>query len=150
LEPGQSDAGAYRPVAEINVTPLVDVMLVLLIIFMVAAPLMTVGVPVQLPRTHAAKISQPKQPTVVSIGRDGRVFLGEEALGEEAAGASTVRTRVGALAAEDPALTVHVRADREIPYGRVMEVMGEISAAGVARVSLIAEPGPKPTGAEAR
>ena len=141
LPDGEPEGGGYPPIADINVTPFIDVMLVLLIIFMVAAPLMTVGVPVQLPRTHAAKTSPPKAPAVVSIARDGGVFLGEELLGDTDSAVAAVRARMARLAAEDPAATVHVRADRDMAYGRVMAVMGEISAAGIARVSLIAEGG---------
>ena len=135
LDPGGLDpAGGYRPLAEINVTPFVDVMLVLLVIFMVAAPLMLSGVPVQLPKTQAARISQPRQPIIVSIDKDGRTFLRDEALTPEGMAA-----RLAELAAADPDAVVYVRGDRSIPYGRAMEVMGQVSAAGFARVSLIAE-----------
>ena len=79
FDPGEPGAG-YRPLADINVTPFVDVMLVLLIIFMVAAPLMMVGVPVELPRTSAAKLSQPRKPVIVSVSKDGKVFVGEREL----------------------------------------------------------------------
>ena len=130
---GEEDGG-YVPLAEINVTPLVDVMLVLLIIFMVTAPLMSVGVPVRLPKTQAAKVSQPKAPVVVSIDKDGRVFLRNEELAPE-----EIVPRLRGLAAEDPDQVVLVRGDRSIDYGRVMEVMGRVSAAGFAKVSLIAE-----------
>ena len=105
--------------ADINVTPFVDVMLVLLIIFMVAAPLMMVGVPVELPRTSAAKLSQPRKPVIVSVSKDGKVFVGEEE-----APAAELPSRLAALRSKDPGATVYVRGDRSIPYGRVMEVMG--------------------------
>jgi biopolymer transport protein TolR len=133
----ESEDGNFRPVSDINVTPLVDVMLVLLIIFMVAAPLMTVGVPVQLPKTAAAKVAEQKEPTVVSIDKEGKIFLGEEELAEDA-----VVPRLSALAAEDNQRVVLVRGDREIPYGRIMEVMGQVSTAGFMKVSLIAEKAP--------
>ena len=124
-----------RPVmAEINVTPMVDVMLVLLIIFMVSAPLLTVGVPVDLPRTSAPKTSQPKAPVVVTIDARGQPFLGEEPLPAEA-----VAPRLRALAAQDPERAVLVRGDCLVPYGRIMEVMGQVGAAGFARVSLVAQ-----------
>src|SRR3712207_5145519 len=122
------DEFGAAPLSEINVTPLVDVMLVLLVIFMVAAPLMTVGVPVQLPRTQASPVSDPKPPVVVTVGHGGEVFLGEEALGGGPDSAALLRTRIAAAAARDPGMTVHVRADREVPYGRVMALMGEVSA----------------------
>ena len=131
---GESDEelGA-APLSEINVTPLVDVMLVLLIIFMVAAPLMTVGVPVELPKTDASKLSQPKQPTVVTIDAQGRPFLDKELLTPD-----VIMPRLTALAARDPAQVVLVRGDREASYGRIMEVMGQVNAAGFSKVSLIA------------
>ncbi|WP_448192340.1 protein TolR [Azospirillum sp. sgz301742] len=131
---GLGDEFSYRPVAEINVTPFIDVMLVLLVIFMVAAPLMMVGVPVQLPKTAAQKVSQPRQPVVVSVDKDGRIFLRSEEVA-----AADVATRLTALAKEDPDAVVYVRGDRALSYGRVMEVMGQVSQAGFARVSLIAE-----------
>ena len=130
-------AGGFRPVAEINVTPLVDVMLVLLIVFMVAAPLMTVGVPLQLPKSAAAKVAEPKEPLVVSIDKDGKVFLGEEELSED-----DVLPRLEALATDDDEQVVLVRGDKTISYGRLMEVMGEVSNAGFKKVSLIAEMAP--------
>ena len=135
---GLDDEFGAAPLSEINVTPLIDVMLVLLIVFMVAAPLMTVGVPVDLPRTIAPKTSQPKAPVVVTIHARGQPFLGEEPLPAEA-----VAPRLRALAAQDPERAVLVRGDRLVPYGRVMEVMGQVGAAGFARVSLVAQ---APTG----
>jgi biopolymer transport protein TolR len=131
---GLDDEFGAAPLSEINVTPLVDVMLVLLIVFMVAAPLMTVGVPVDLPRTSAPKTSQPKAPVVVTIDARGQPFLGEEPLPAEA-----VAPRLRALAAQDPERAVLVRGDRLVPYGRIMEVMGQVGAAGFARVSLVAQ-----------
>ena len=130
---GDGDGG-YRPMAEINVTPLVDVMLVLLIIFMVTAPLMMVGVPVQLPKTSATKVSQITKPVVVSINREGRLFVREE---EIASGA--LLARLAQLRQEAADAPVYVRGDRSIPYGRVMEIMGVVTKAGFAKVSLIAE-----------
>jgi biopolymer transport protein TolR len=131
------DGGGFRPVAEINVTPMVDVMLVLLIIFMVAAPLMTVGVPLELPKTQAAKVSQPEQPTILSIDAEGRVFLAEEELTAEG-----ILPRLQGIAAENADRVVLVRGDRTIQYGRIMEVMGQVSQAGFSKVSLIAEATP--------
>ncbi|PWC95752.1 biopolymer transporter ExbD [Azospirillum sp. TSO5] len=128
------DEFSYRPVAEINVTPFIDVMLVLLVIFMVAAPLMTAGVPVQLPKTAAQKLSQPRDPVQVSIDEDGRVFLGQEEMAP-----ADLPARLAALAREAPDTVVYVRGDRALSYGRVMEVMGQVSQAGFARVSLMAE-----------
>jgi biopolymer transport protein TolR len=128
------DEFGAAPLSEINVTPLVDVMLVLLIIFMVAAPLMTVGVPVQLPKTAAPKVSQPKQPVVVTIDEQGQPFLDKEPLAPDA-----VMPRLRQLASADPTQVVLVRGDRAVPYGRIVEVMGQINAAGFSKVSLVAQ-----------
>lgn len=133
--------GGFRPMSEINVTPFVDVMLVLLIVFMVAAPLLMVGVPVDLPKTQAAKLAQTRKPLVVTVDREGRLFMREEALP-----ADDPAPRLAELAAADPEAVVYIRGDRSIPYGRIMEVMGMISTAGFARVSLIAEAAPRPAG----
>ncbi|CAA2143922.1 protein TolR [Methylobacterium bullatum] len=122
------------PMSEINVTPMVDVMLVLLIIFMVAAPLMTTGVPVQLPKTTAAKVAQAKKPLEISIDKEGKPFLAKDELTPE-----TIMPRLKALAAEDPTQVMLVRGDKEVPYGKIMEVMGLVGQAGFTKVSLIAQ-----------
>ena len=126
--------GEGQPLAEINVTPLVDVMLVLLIVFMVAAPMMVVGVPVDLPRTAAPRAAAPSPPIVLTVARDGRLFLRQDPI-DEAALATTLRP----LLAEAPDKPVYVRGDREAPYGLVLRTMGLLTQAGVAKVSLIAE-----------
>jgi biopolymer transport protein TolR len=128
------DSGEYTPLADINVTPMVDVMLVLLIIFMVAAPLMMVGVPVELPKTTAAKISQPKKPVIITVNREGRLFVAEQEVDPAAFSAKLAEIR-----ASNPDAIVYVRGDRGIPYGRVMEVMGRVGQAGFSRISLISE-----------
>ncbi|HEX7007679.1 MAG TPA: ExbD/TolR family protein [Alphaproteobacteria bacterium] len=125
----------YRPLAEINVTPMVDVMLVLLIIFMVAAPLMMAGVPVQLPKTSAEKIAPPREPLVVSMDKDGAFFVRKEPV----ATAEALVAKLSALRAEAPDQVVYVRADRGLEYGRVMSLMGLVGQAGFAKVSLVAE-----------
>ena len=122
------------PMADINVTPMVDVMLVLLIIFMVAAPLMTTGVPVQLPKTTAQKVAQAKKPLEISIDKEGKPYLAKEELTPEG-----ILPRLRALAAEDPSQVMLVRGDREVPYGKIMEVMGLVGQAGFTKVSLIAQ-----------
>ena len=134
MAPLVGGSGGYRPLAEINVTPMVDVMLVLLIVFMVAAPLMMAGVPVELPKTSAERLGQPKEPLIVSIDRAGAVFVGDAPIA-----APVLGERLAALAAADPERIVYVRGDRSIPYGDVMHVMGTISSAGFAKVLLIAE-----------
>lgn len=125
--------GAYVPVSEINVTPMVDVMLVLLIVFMVAAPLLTVGVPVDLPKTQAGAINEKVEPLTISIDSSGRIFIQESEVT-----ADTLVPRLQAIAANKPDTTIYVRGDKGIAYGRIMEVMGLVSTAGFAKVSLIA------------
>ena len=124
----------YRPMAEINVTPLVDVMLVLLVIFMITAPLLTVGVPVDLPKTRAQTINEPDEPLVVSVTAEGQIFLQETELDIE-----TLGPRLVAITQNRPDTRIFVRGDQAINYGRVMEVMSTINAAGFTKVALIAE-----------
>jgi biopolymer transport protein ExbD len=125
--------------ADMNVTPLVDVMLVLLIVFMVAAPMMVVGVPVELPKTAAPRAAAQRPPTVLTVAADGRVFLRQDEIARgELAG------RLRDLHQEDPEAPVYVRGDRSAPYGDVLRVMGLVTQAGISRVSLIAEAEPGP------
>jgi TolR protein len=130
------DFGSYRPMAEINVTPLVDVMLVLLIIFMVAAPLMMVGVPLDLPKTDAAKVEKTREPVIVSIDKDGKFFVGEAEVPDEA-----LIARLMELRQKDGEAPIYVRGDKGIDYGSVMALLGKIGQAGFPKVSLIAEAG---------
>jgi biopolymer transport protein TolR len=126
-----------RPVmSEINVTPMVDVMLVLLIIFMVSAPLLTVGVPIDLPQTKANSLDQDKEPLAVSVNDKGQVFL------------QNTQIDVDELVAKLKAITeakggfderIYVRGDRKVDYGTVMRVMGRLSAAGFRRVALVTD-----------
>jgi biopolymer transport protein TolR len=126
--------------SEINVTPLVDVMLVLLIVFMVAAPLLTVGVPVDLPKAQAPAINENKEPLVVTVNAEGKIFLQETVLDAD----DTLVPRLLAITHNNPEASIYVRGDRAINYGRVLEVMSMISAAGFTKVSLVAEsPGSK-------
>ncbi len=120
--------------SEINVTPLVDVMLVLLVVFMVAAPLLTVGVPVDLPQTQAPPITDPKEPLVISINGEGRIFIQDTEIPTEA-----LVPRLQAITGANSDALVYIRADKAIDYGRVLEVMSLISAAGFRKVSLIAQ-----------
>jgi biopolymer transport protein TolR len=131
---GHRLAGRYRPMSEINVTPLVDVMLVLLVVFMVAAPLLTVGVPVDLPQTQAPPITEPKEPLVITINGEGQIFIQETEVPAEA-----LVPRLQAITGSNPEALLYVRGDRAINYGRVVEVMSLISTAGFRKVSLIAE-----------
>ena len=137
--PGRSSGrGRYKPMAEINVTPMVDVMLVLLIIFMVAAPLMTVGVQVDLPKTAAAPLTQDNEPITISINPEGKVFLQETGV-ELTNLVEQLRAIAGTQRAGGPERRIFVRGDKAISYGRVMEVMGTINAGGFSRVALLAE-----------
>ncbi|MEL0323482.1 MAG: ExbD/TolR family protein, partial [Rhodospirillales bacterium] len=113
--------GRHRPLAEINVTPFVDVMLVLLIVFMVTAPLLTVGVPVELPKTAAAQLVDRDEPLIVTVDSEGRVFLQETERSLDALIAT-----LNAIRAEKPDGTIYVRGDKEIAYGEVMQVMGAL------------------------
>src|SRR6266403_2640716 len=138
---GGSRHAAYRPMSEINVTPLVDVMLVLLIVFMVAAPLLTVGVPVDLPKAQAPAINENKEPLVGTVNAEGKIFLQETVLDAD----DTLIPRLQAITKNNPEASIYVRGDRAINYGRVLEVMSMISAAGFTKVSLVAEtPGTRP------
>ena len=124
----------YRPLSEINVTPFVDVMLVLLIVFMVTAPLLTVGVPVDLPKTDAAQLTDQIELVVVSIDAEGRLYVMETPLEPE-----QLVPRLRAITGARDDNRVYVRGDKAIAYGRVMELMGMISAAGFFKVALVAE-----------
>jgi biopolymer transport protein TolR len=140
---GQRLNGRYRPMSEINVTPLVDVMLVLLVVFMVAAPLLTVGVPVDLPQTQAPPITEPKEPLVITINGEGHLFIQETEVPTE-----SLVPRLGAITDNNRDAPLYVRGDKAINYGRVLEVMSLVSSAGFRKVSLIAVP-PKGTTARA-
>jgi biopolymer transport protein TolR len=127
-------AGRYRPMSEINVTPLVDVMLVLLVVFMVTAPLLTVGVPVELPQTQAPQINEAKEPLVITVNREGVIFIQETSVPVE-----SLIVRLQSITGSNPDAVLYVRGDKEINYGRVLEVMSLVSAAGFRKVSLVAE-----------
>ena len=131
---GRNGGGRYKPMSEINVTPMVDVMLVLLVIFMVAAPLLTVGVPVDLPQTKAPAITEQKEPLVITVNSQGKLFLQNSPVGDD-----ELVPRLQAITKNNPQADIYVRGDRAINYGRVMEVMGMVSAAGFSKVSLITE-----------
>jgi biopolymer transport protein TolR len=131
---GTRGRARYRPMADINVTPMVDVMLVLLVIFMITAPLLTVGVPVDLPKTQAATINEAIEPLVISINADGKIFIQETETDME-----TLAPRLQAITQSKPDTRIFVRGDKTIAYGRIMEVMGTVSAAGFSKVALVAE-----------
>jgi biopolymer transport protein TolR len=133
--------GRYRPLAEINVTPLVDVMLVLLIIFMVTAPLMTSGVTVDLPKTSANPVNTDSTPITISINAEGKVFLQND------------QVQIGDLVARLQAATngqtdrrIFVRGDQSVSYGQIMQVMGTIVTGGFSKVALLAQQPNVPAG----
>jgi len=142
MNAGASASGAHRRrrrhsvMSEINVTPMVDVMLVLLIIFMVSAPLLTVGVPLDLPQTQAKGLEQDKEPLTVSVDTEGKVFLqnSEISVDELVPKLKAVTEARGGLDER-----IFVRGDRRVDYGTVMRVMGRLSAAGFRRVALVTE-----------
>ena len=123
------------PMSDINMTPLIDVMLVLLVIFMITAPLMTSSLKLDLPKTDAAQPSDTPQFISVALDKDGRTFYGDEAVD-----AAAFAERVAAAARRNPQTEVQLRADKAVPYGRVAELIGVVQKAGLTRIGFIAEP----------
>jgi biopolymer transport protein TolR len=139
--PGAFDAddeAGYKPMAEINITPMVDVMLVLLIIFMVAAPLMVAGVPVELPKTTAARVGQVKKPMIVTLTADGRLQIRNDFVSRD-----EFVSKLRELRGAEGDAVVYVRSDGKNPYGDVMEILGRVGESGYGRVSLLSQPKPK-------
>ena len=124
-----------EPMSEINVTPFVDVMLVLLIIFMVTAPLLTVGVQVDLPESSADSLPDDQEPLTVSINSKGEIFIQEHKVSSE-----KVVPKLLAIAKNRTDTRIYVRGDKTINYGRVLEIMGMLSGSGFTKVALISEP----------
>ena len=120
--------------SEINVTPFVDVMLVLLIVFMVTAPLLTVGIPVDLPKVKASALTDQKDPIEITVKLDGTVFLGESDVEIE-----NLVPRLNAITDQNTEARIYVRGDRVVAYGRIMEIMSIINSAGYVKVALVAE-----------
>ena len=123
-----------RAMAEINVTPFVDVMLVLLIVFMVTAPLLTVGVPVDLPKTKAQALGQDREPLSVTVRRSGRIYLQNTLVADD-----ELVPKLTAISANGYDQRIFVRGDKSVDYGRVMEVMALISAAGFTHIGLVTD-----------
>ena len=125
------EEGLYQPLAEINVTPLVDVMLVLLIIFMVTAPMLATGIKVNLPSAKTAKPLEAREPVVVVIAKDGALSVGKDPVPKDEL-AAKVKARLG-----DSKGVVHLRGDRDASYGDVVSVMDELAANGVTRIAIV-------------
>jgi biopolymer transport protein TolR len=130
---------AYRRMSEINVTPFVDVMLVLLVVFMITAPLLTAGVKVDLPKADAAAIrDEDKKPMEISLTKDGQIFIGETEVKRE-----RLANLLAAMTNNDPERRIFVRADQNLPYGQVMDILSIVNNAGFHKAALIMQPGPK-------
>ena len=136
--PGKSGRGrrtgaSYRPMSEINVTPLVDVMLVLLIVFMVAAPLLTAGVPVDLPKSDAKAISdEDNKPIEITVTSDDKIYIAETEVKE-----GNLNNLLSAMTEGNAERRIYIRGDQAISYGKVMKVIGEVNSAGFNKVALI-------------
>ena len=129
-----------RPMSDINVTPLVDVMLVLLIIFMVTAPLLTVGVPVDLPKTRAPALGQDKEPLSITVAKDGKIYLQKEVVTADA-----LVPKLQAISQNGYDQRIFVRGDKTVAYDRVMVVMGLLASAGFTHIGLVTDVAkPKP------
>ncbi len=122
----------YQPMSEINVTPFVDVMLVLLVVFMITAPLLTVGVEIDLPKAESESLSGDDEPLTVSIDAEGQLFLQESQIEIDELGPKLI-----AITGENPEARIFIRGDQAIDYGRVMQVMSTINMAGFTKVALI-------------
>ena len=131
---GRRRGGGNKPMSEINVTPMVDVMLVLLVIFMVAAPLMTAGVPIELPQTQAKQLNTEQKPITVSVTPEGAIYIGENPVA-----LADLIAQVAALAVNGTEDRIYVRGDTTANYGAVMKVMGALSGAGYSKIGLITE-----------
>ena len=129
------------PMSDINMTPLIDVMLVLLVIFMITAPLMTSSLKLDLPKSDAAQPNDTPQFIAVALDRDGRYFVGDEALD-----AAAFTARVTEAARRNPQTEVQLRADRGVPYGRVAELIGIVQKAGLTRIGFVTEAAPAASG----
>lgn len=130
---GKAGTG-YQPMSEINVTPMVDVMLVLLIVFMVAAPLLTVGVPIDLPEASARPLPEDDKPIEVTIDQNGAIFLGETPVGH-----AELVARLQAIAENRDNPRIYVRGHRDLSYGEIMKIISTINRAGFRKVALVTE-----------
>jgi biopolymer transport protein TolR len=135
---GRRGVPRYGAMADINMTPFIDVMLVLLIIFMVAAPLLTSGVAVDLPQAKAGALNVDQKPVAIAIDEKGQVFLMDQPVAD-----ADVMDKLRALAKDGADTRVYVRASKVVPYGRVAQIMGEVTSAGYKKVALVTDPDSK-------
>ena len=130
---------AYRPMSDINVTPFVDVMLVLLVVFMITAPLLTAGVAVDLPSSEAKPIAdEDNKPMEITVTMDGQIFIGETEVRRE-----RLTDLLGAMTNNDPDRRIFIRGDQALSYGQVMDILGALNSAGFRKVALLSEPSAK-------
>jgi biopolymer transport protein TolR len=135
---GKASRRSFSPIAEINVTPMVDVMLVLLVIFIITAPLLTTGVNVNLPQTSRAKsLPQDNKPLTIFVQKDGTFYLNNP---ENKVDMTDLRARLAAAKSSNPDLNIYVRGDKDVPYGTMMTAMAEVQAAGFTRVAFVTDP----------
>ena len=131
---GKTRRRKYSQMSEINVTPFVDVMLVLLIVFMVTAPLLTVGIPVDLPKVKASALTDQKDPIEITVNLEGEVYIGESLVEVE-----NLIPRINAITERNTEARIYIRGDRVVAYGRVLEIMSIINSAGYIKVALITQ-----------
>ena len=132
---GRRGVPRYGAMADINMTPFIDVMLVLLIIFMVAAPLLTTGVSVDLPKTSASALNVDRKPIAVSLNEQGQLYIMDEPVGD-----ADLAPKLRAASQDDVEQRVYVRASKVVPYGRVAQIMAAVTTAGFKKVALVTEP----------
>lgn len=133
LQPRNSNSRRHAPISEINVTPFVDVMLVLLIVFMVTAPLLNVGVPVDLPETNASNLDDKLEPMVITVKSDGSLYVQETKVEED-----RLVPRLMAVTQRNTQARIYIRGDQKLNYGYIMRIMGRINQAGYSKVALVA------------
>ena len=135
-----TSGGGGGPMADINVTPLVDVMLVLLIIFMVTAPLLNLGVDIKLPQSTAKAVSVPKEPILIGVDKDGKFYLTKSGSSREEMSADDIVKQVAAIVRQNPDVPVLFGADARVPYGQAYQILPGLQAAGVTKVGLMSQP----------
>jgi biopolymer transport protein ExbD/biopolymer transport protein TolR len=126
-------AGRYEPVADINITPFVDVVLVLLIVFMITAPMLAAGMLVDLPKAKSARPLDPREPVIITIAKDGKLYVGRDEVSR-----ATLTTAVRARLGDDQSRQIYVRGDRDVIYGEIIAVMDQLALNGLVKMALVA------------